>query len=133
MTTRGLTLVETLGAVALLAAMGAVCASLFRSARQALEAPDQSSYVAELDLLADALLDEPEAFRIDRTRIGFRFGAEFDVAWPAADHLRGYSEPREPARVRILTSDEADHAWMIIEWRSASVSRWLATPPKENR
>jgi hypothetical protein len=128
MTARGLTLIETLGAVSLLALMGALSASLIRSARQSLETSDPSVHIADLEALTEALLDDPELFGINPLRLEATSDDAFDVPWPAQI---GDSENREPARARILTSDNVGHAWMTLEWRGAVVCRWLAPPPAE--
>lgn len=131
MNRRGLTLIETLASLTLLALMGAVSASLIRSARLSLQVPDPSIHIAQLETLADTLIDQTESLQIDWERLSEAGGDAFDVPWPP-DARQGAGAAREHARARIVISDQADHAWLLLEWRGAAVGRWLNTPPKEN-
>lgn len=116
---RAMTLVEVLASLVLLTLLAGASASMLRSAAQAMPREEDSG-AFELAALADAVLADPVAHGIDTPLHEL---TSLDIPWP--DH-----PARPPARLRVLRSDEpeADHAWLVLEWDGAAVSRWLALP-----
>lgn len=115
----GMTLVEVLASLTLLALITGAAVPMLRSSFRSLRVAPARTELSELAEQADAFVADPAAF-------GFR------GALPEEGVLVRTDEPgRELTRFRILTSNNADaeHAWIAIEVRGVTVFRWLDGAP----
>ena len=126
MTRRGLTLIETLMATVILSASAAVCASMLRSARASLETPPSS--IQDLAALADAFLDDPDSFGIEKSMLpetGF-----ISLQWPES------IDPEQNLTATLVSvtkstdppENGAPHAWLVFEHDGLAVIRYLILP-----
>ena len=111
----GMTLVEVLAALMLLTLIATTAVPVMRYAFGTLRAAPLGEELSELGELADAFLEDPAAFG-------------FPGALPDEGVLVWTDEPgREPARFRVLASNEADlqHAWVAVQAQGVAVFRFL--------
>jgi hypothetical protein len=114
----GLSLIETLAATALLAALTAAVVPLFAEARLRLEhaAPDVGLF--ELGEVADAALRDPESMGLAPDwRDAIRAGP-----------LTARPESGGPVRVRIAAMRDLD-AWIAFEREGVGVARFVVLEP----
>jgi hypothetical protein len=118
MTPRAFTLLETLLAAVLLAAMSATCAGVLRLARSEPEPRNPRVSIDELADLADRALRSPSALGLPAIpHDGLpRWTA---IPWPDAPD-------RSPVRVEVIPSSA--HAWIVFSSEDLTVSRWVRTP-----
>jgi hypothetical protein len=132
MSARGLTLLETVAAAALLALLGVTGASLLVDARQRVNQPESPVAVHDLSRLAEALIEDPAAVG------GSESVAELDgiaLPWPAS-----FEMPDAPhVTLRLVKSDgflskevaEEEQprgrarAWLVFECGRVSTARWV--------
>ncbi len=115
---RGLTLIETLAAAALLAAMAAACVPLLREAMR-IGAPPPSSGSAPFDRLdlaelATEIAGRPSAFGIDPAT-----ERSWTVQWPLRPDLPSVEVMRLESR-----SDPVGAKWLVMRCGGATVLRW---------
>jgi prepilin-type N-terminal cleavage/methylation domain-containing protein len=115
MNRRGLTLVETLAAAALLAVMAAAVAPLLRDAASAVEEPDEVDMLG-LGQFADEVAAVPERHGID-----VRTGGPWSVLWK-----RTFDE-RLVEVTRLLAKTEPERsAWLVFRCGTGATLRWVA-------
>jgi Tfp pilus assembly protein PilV len=123
-TRAGLTLIETLAATVILSASAAVCASMLRSARMSLDSPMQS--IQDLAALADAFMEEPESFGIERSTIPkMQF---FSLHRPESIELGLAFAMVSNSKTADQTEGMQPHSWLVFEHKGLSVVRYLALP-----
>ena len=114
---RGLTLLETLIAVAILSLVAATSIPLLQKSLAVLHDPSLEIRFDELAQLADTTIANPHA--VDLEPDAFSVLQPFEFMWP--DH------PTRPAvNVRPLKSGDGDHAWYVFTCSGWIVSRWAA-------
>lgn len=133
---RGLTLLETVAAAALLAVLGAAGASLLVDARQRVDRPEPSVTIHDLSRLADALSEDPESLGVSGS------ATEWDgtaLQWPASFEMDGAPQvtlrlvesegfpPKETAEDKEPTR----HAWLVLECGEVATGRWIELPDAE--
>ncbi len=132
---RGLTLLETVAAAALLAVLGAAGASLLVDARQRVGRPEPSATVNDLSRLADVLVEDP-------AEVGFAGTVEemdgATLPWPVSFEL----VDAPPVALRLvettgfetteLDEEPARRAWLILECDGFSIARWVELPEEES-
>lgn len=131
---RGLTLLETLLAAAILAMLAAVCVPMLSTSLRAISASspklttETQALRFDLSRFANAFMGDPGTFGIkdvvgdtERSQLTVSWPKDFrDVNWPAV-LIRRSSSPIGP-----------DHRWLIFECEGSTVVRYLALPkPKE--
>ncbi len=132
---RGLTLLETLIASAILAMLAAACLPMIARAAVLLRdrsEPDQTRTV-DLAAAADAFMIEPERFGIERDVIERFERTQFE--WPV---IGADSEPSPNLSIAVhalkSSNEEVGHCWLIFECEDRGggvVSRWLALPKRD--
>lgn len=134
---RGLTILETVAAAALLALLGATGASLLIDARQRLERPEGMITTHDLARLADLLVEQPEEAGFAGT-IEEMNGAT--LTWP--DDFELPEAP--PVALRFVetsgftavqaednASEKPRRAWVALECDGLAVARWIVLPQEE--
>lgn len=117
---RGITLIETLAATALLATMAVVCLPLLHAAMRASMAPstprtDEFDDM-ELALAATSLSERPEDFGIDPSLDG-----PWTVWWSDGPDRRLIEVTRCESR-----SDSGGSAWLVVRCGGMVTMRWVA-------
>jgi len=132
---RGLTLLEVLIATALLAVLSVACVPAIARAMVVLHegerVPKGSLQMAELQVVADAVLEDPKrsgGFGLGATPLHGLATAE--IAWPS-DMSSG---EHAAITVRAIRSREpnADHIWLLFECEGVTVSRWVELPASKD-
>jgi len=121
MTRRALTLIETLAALVLLAALSVAAAALFRDALGSTRDRPPTIQMADLDALADDALVHPEAHGLTGDLIR---SASLRTTLPGGPGL-------PPVRLTTLRADGADHAWLRFECAGRAAIRYM--PIREPR
>lgn len=125
MTRRGFTLVETLAAAALLAAMAAACVPLIAQAAAAArdastDGEEGQPDAVDLARFADQIAARPEAFGIDLASL-----EPVAVAWPEG----GTFAPVEVLRLECRTRPD-EGPWLLLRCGDRSALRWIALDTK---
>ena len=132
---RGLTLLETLIATAILAMIAAACVPVIARAMVLLgpssATPNKSTVqMADLSLVADAFMNDPSAFGIDRKALPEL--EAFQIAWPEDDSAHpAPSTDVVEVKVQRATDAEVKHAWIAFNCEDLVVLRWLALPERD--
>jgi prepilin-type N-terminal cleavage/methylation domain-containing protein len=116
MSRRGLTLLEILVAVVLLATLTATCVPVLRIALAALHPPDRQFELLDLAQVAGSFMADPSAFGIEAVPRA----SEGRISWP--------NQPDRPAiTVRLVTIDDpdAEHGWVVFSSGGWTVQRWV--------
>jgi prepilin-type N-terminal cleavage/methylation domain-containing protein len=127
---RGLTLLETLIATAILATIAGACVPVVARAMALLRRPSEPRVgQADLSIVADAFMADPAAFGVDHEEMPNL--VSFQMAWPAGAAL---PPPTSSVNVRVLRAADAevDHAWVLFECEGTRSMRWLAVPERED-
>ncbi len=132
---RGLTLLETLIASAILAMLAAACLPMITRAAVLLRDGRETQHTKMIDLAgaADAFMIEPERFGIERDAIERFERTQFE--WPV---IGADSEPSPNLSIAVHAlkslNEDAGHCWLIFECEDQGggvVSRWLALPKRD--
>lgn len=127
MTRRGLTLIETLVAAALLTLVATAVAALLADVRRlsAPAEPEDARFV-QLSLLADAALADPAAFELPRLR-------DIDSAPIPLLPPEHFEPPTPRATVRKLPGQAADGSlrWLCFEAADEFVVRAIVAPRED--
>jgi hypothetical protein len=113
MTRRALTIIEVMAATVLLAALAVAVVPVLRDARAQVEARESRLEIFELGLIADRLVDEPEALGVPQD-------------WP--DQVTPRSVIINVAGTAISVR-RVRACWIIFEHAGTSVARYV--PPEE--
>lgn len=118
----GLTLLEVLMSVLILALLAAAVTPLLRSSLGQLDVEPEpiSGDASSLAELIEQFVRQPEPFGYDRIPDQGR------IEWP--------DEPLRPALAfrRLGSTDpEAQHAWLVFETEAGTMLRWVPTPDEE--
>jgi len=134
---RGLTLLETVIAAALLAVLGATGASLLVDARQRIDRPAPKVSVHDLSMLAAALVNDPSGVGLGASIADV--GERTTLQWPDA-----FEAPGAPAvTLRFVASKgfaatgedqerAARRAWLVLECAGVTTARWVELPDEED-
>lgn len=125
MTRRGFTLVETLAAAALLAAMAAACVPLIAQAVAAardasMDGAEVQPDAVDLARFADEIAARPGAFGIDLASL-----EPVAVSWPEDATLA----PVEVSRLECRTRPD-EGAWLLLRCGQRAALRWIALDTK---
>lgn len=114
---RGLTLIELLASVVMLAAMAAACVPVLQRANELLRGVEGGDVdPVELGLVVDELVGDATAELLDGT----------ELLWPDAA-----SSPPIVARALYARDADATHDWVVFEAGGAAVYRWVERPEIE--
>jgi len=115
----GLTLIELVAALALLAMIVTVSLPIIQGAAAALQSTSQSISVEDLGLVADRVMSDPKAFRIES------LGAieNTKIEWPEDVTP---NPPSDPIVLEVVRNEESQHAWVRFSVGKVVTMRWLA-------
>lgn len=129
---RALTLIEVVAAVALLTLLAATGMSLLRDARASMERPANDAVIFDLQVFADAIVENPEWFGIQE-ELHELPDRDTVLSWPKREELLRRPLGLLEVRVRLVKPREApaEHAWLVVHAGSSdkrSVSRLVPLP-----
>lgn len=114
----GLTLIELVAALALLAVIVTASLPVLQRAATSLHATGPTVVIERLGALADRIVTTPDEFDID----SFKTIERIEVSWPA-DMLD--APPGGQVVVEVLRCDESDHGWLRVSVDHVATARWL--------
>jgi hypothetical protein len=106
-----LTLIEVLGAIALLVILSAAAAPLVRQAALSAQTPPAAIDLSILSDIADQVISHPELFGID------------DLFAPTAFEIAA-DGIEEPVTVQFFKEEKDDHGWHIVRCQNRIVLYW---------
>lgn len=121
---RGLTLLEVVAATVLLTLVAAACLPLLVEGRRWAEGLDSPNTVEELVSVADDFINDSSAF-------GFEDASLADPGFSTEIRSKSDAGDAGSIRVRLLTAEDSDHAWMLFEFGRHSVLRFVPLPEPE--
>lgn len=114
----GLTLIELVAALALLAMIVTASLPVLQEAARSLQSNEPAVAVEDLGMLADRMLSDPEAFGIEPLH-AFESA---QIEWPT-DLLPDATS--DAVTVELVRIEETDHAWLRFSAGEAATLRWI--------
>lgn len=148
-TRRGLTLLEVLAASAMLAIITAACLPLLAEARRYADTVREPDRFADLVLIADAVMADPEVFGLD-AEVMTKDGFEAEISTldlhdrvKLTSHDEASIAPLNSVSIRLLTGEPAsniesdgeqtfNHGWLVFRLGRASTLRYIELPEPQD-